>query len=45
MATLRKEGDVAHQKYAEEINKLNSGDTYRPENFLKEVQTYMEYQP
>lgn len=45
MAQLRKQGDVAHQKYAEEINKLYKGDSYRPENFLKEVQTYMAYQP
>lgn len=42
-ATLRKQGDLAHQKFAPQINKLNKGDTYRPENFLKEVQEYMGY--
>jgi TRAP-type C4-dicarboxylate transport system substrate-binding protein len=43
MATLRKQGDAVHQKYAEEINALYDGDTYRPENYLKEVQEFMGY--
>ena len=43
MATLRNQGDAVHQKYAEEINKLYDGDTYRPDDFLKEVQEYMGY--
>ncbi len=43
MATLQKQGDAVHQKYAEEINKLYDGDSYKPENFLKEVQEYMGY--
>jgi TRAP-type C4-dicarboxylate transport system substrate-binding protein len=41
--TLRREGDVAHKKFAPEINKLYPGDTYRPENYLEEVQVYMGY--
>jgi TRAP-type C4-dicarboxylate transport system substrate-binding protein len=45
MAILKKQGDVAHQKYAEEINKLYPGDTYKSENYLKEVQKLMGYQP
>ena len=45
MSLLKKQGDAVHQKYAEEINKLYDADTYRPENYLKEVQTYMEYKP
>ncbi len=43
MALLRKLGDVAHQKFAPEINKLYPSDTYRPANYLKEVQDYMGY--
>ena len=45
MDVLKRKGDVAHQKYASEINKLHAGDTYRPANYLKEVQDYMGYQP
>lgn len=45
MATLQKQGDAAHKKYADEINKLYSGDTYRPDNFLMEVQNLMDYKP
>jgi TRAP-type C4-dicarboxylate transport system substrate-binding protein len=43
MAWIKSKGDVAHVKYAPEINKLYPGDTYRPANYLKEVQDYMEY--
>jgi len=43
MATLKKQGDKTHQAFAEEINKLYPGDTYRPENYLKEVQDLMGY--
>ena len=43
MATLKREGDKTHQSFAEEINKLYPGDTYRPENYLKEVQVLMGY--
>ncbi len=45
MAILRKQGNATHEKYAEEINRLNDGDTYQPENYLKEVQDYMGYTP
>ena len=45
MAWIKKKGNVAHVKYAEEINKLYPGDTYRPDNYLKEVQEYMGYKP
>jgi TRAP-type C4-dicarboxylate transport system substrate-binding protein len=45
MAWLRKKGDVTHEKYAPEINKLYPGDTYRPVNYLKEVENYMGYKP
>jgi len=43
MATLRKQGDAAHKKYAAEINKLYPGDTYKPADFLKEVQDLLGY--
>jgi TRAP-type C4-dicarboxylate transport system substrate-binding protein len=33
-------GDT-YEKYAAEINKLYPGDTYRPDNFLKEVQDFL----
>jgi TRAP-type C4-dicarboxylate transport system substrate-binding protein len=45
MALLRKQGNATHEKYAEEINKLYDSDTYRPENYLKEVQEYIGYSP
>ncbi|CAB5088040.1 TRAP-type C4-dicarboxylate transport system periplasmic component-like [Olavius algarvensis associated proteobacterium Delta 3] len=45
MAWLKKRGNAVHKKYAGEINKLYPGDTYRPKNFLKEVQEYMGYKP
>ncbi|MGD8367330.1 MAG: TRAP transporter substrate-binding protein [Desulfobacterales bacterium] len=44
MDWLRKQGDAVHQEYRAEINKLYPGDTYRPADFLKEVEDYMEYQ-
>jgi len=43
MAILKAEGDKTHQAFAAEINKLYPGDTYRPVNFLEEVQGYMGY--
>ena len=43
MDILRKQGNAVHEKYADEINKLYKGDTYRSENFLKEVQDYVGY--
>ncbi|MDQ7781424.1 MAG: TRAP transporter substrate-binding protein [Desulfomonilaceae bacterium] len=45
MDTLRKLGDEVHKKYAPEINKLYPGDTYKPANYLEEVQGYMGYKP
>ncbi|MFH1974194.1 MAG: TRAP transporter substrate-binding protein [Pseudomonadota bacterium] len=45
MATLRKQGDVAHKKYTDEINKVYPGDTYKPNNFLKEVEDFLGYKP
>ncbi len=43
LKTLREQGNAVHEKYAEAINKLYPGDSYKPANFLKEVQTYMGY--
>ena len=43
MAWIKSKGDAAHKKYAGEINKLYPGDTYRPANYLKEVQDLMGY--
>ena len=43
MAFLRKQGDAAHKKFAPQINKLYKGDTYRPGNYLQEVQELMGY--
>jgi C4-dicarboxylate-binding protein DctP len=37
MDTLKKLGDAVHKNYAPEINKLYKGDTYRPANYLEEV--------
>lgn len=45
MSILKKQGDAAHKEYASEINKLYDSDTYRPADYLKEVQDYMEYKP
>jgi TRAP-type C4-dicarboxylate transport system substrate-binding protein len=43
MGTLKEQADSVHQEFAPEINKLQSGDKYRPENYLLEVQKYMGY--
>jgi TRAP-type C4-dicarboxylate transport system substrate-binding protein len=45
MAWLKKQGNLAHEKYAAEINKNYPTDKYKPANFLKEVQDYMGYKP
>ena len=42
MAALRKEGNTIYEDFAPEINKLYPGDSYRPEDFLKEVQDYLD---
>jgi TRAP-type C4-dicarboxylate transport system substrate-binding protein len=43
MATLRKMGDPVHFKYSKEINQLYPSDTYKPQDYLKEVQDAMGY--
>jgi TRAP-type C4-dicarboxylate transport system substrate-binding protein len=45
MAILAKQGDAAHKKYSDEINTLYPGDTYKPANYLKEVQDFLGYKP
>jgi TRAP-type C4-dicarboxylate transport system substrate-binding protein len=41
MNTLIQQASAVHQEFAPEINKLYGGDTYKPSNYLKEVQDYM----
>jgi len=41
IATLKKQSQIVYQKYAPEINKIYSGDKYKPKNFLKEVQDFL----
>jgi tRNA(Ile2) C34 agmatinyltransferase TiaS len=43
MATLKAESNTVFKEFASEINKLYPGDTYRPADYLKEVQVYMGY--
>jgi TRAP-type C4-dicarboxylate transport system substrate-binding protein len=43
MDTLRKMGDPVHFKYSKEINQLHPSDTYRPQDYLREVQELMGY--
>ena len=43
MATLMKQGNAVHEKFRGEINKLFDGDTYKPDDYLKEVQELMGY--
>jgi TRAP-type C4-dicarboxylate transport system substrate-binding protein len=45
MATLRTRSNSVHVKFADEINKVYPGDSYKPANYLKEVQDYMGYKP
>ena len=40
---LKEKGNSVHMKYKDEINKLYDGDTYKPADFLKEVQDFMGY--
>ncbi|WP_244154234.1 TRAP transporter substrate-binding protein [Desulfospira joergensenii] len=42
MSTLKAQSQKTYDKYAPEINKIYPGDTYHPENFLKEVQDYLK---
>lgn len=41
MATLKQQSLKVYEEYAPEINKIYPGDTYKPENFLKEVQDFL----
>jgi len=43
MATLKTEANTVYKDFAPEINKLYPGDTYRPADYLKEVEVYMGY--
>jgi TRAP-type C4-dicarboxylate transport system substrate-binding protein len=43
LTQMRRDGDKTHQTYAAEINKLNAGDTYRPKDYLREVQELVGY--
>ena len=42
MATLLEQSKGVYDKYAPEINKLYPGDTYKPADFLKEVQELLK---
>ena len=42
MATLLEKSKGTYEKYAPEINQLYPGDTYKPKNFLKEVQDFLQ---
>ena len=41
MQTLKDQSKGAYEKYAPEINRLYPGDTYRPANYLQEVQDFL----
>jgi len=43
MATLKAEANTVYKDFAPEINKLYPGDTYRPADYLKEVEDLMGY--
>ena len=43
MAKLRQQSKAVHEKYRSEINRLRKGDTYRPSDYLQEVQDYMGF--
>lgn len=43
VAMLKTRGDAVHQGWKGEINRLEAGDTYRPEDYLKEVQNHLGY--
>ncbi len=43
--TLKREGNSVYKDFAPEINQLYPSDTYRPKDFLKEVQDYLGYKP
>ncbi len=41
MATLKQQSQGTYDKYAPEINQIYPNDTYKPDNFLKEVQGFL----
>jgi TRAP-type C4-dicarboxylate transport system substrate-binding protein len=43
MSTLKAEANTVYKDFAPEINKLYPGDTYRPADYLKEVEDLMGY--
>lgn len=45
LASLRKLADPVHFKYAKEINELYPTDTYKSQDYLKEVQDFLGYKP
>ncbi len=45
LASLRKMADPVHFKYSKEINELYPTDTYKPQDYLKEVQDFLGYKP
>ena len=45
LRTLQQQGNAVHAKYAAEINKLYAGDTYKPKDYLGEVQKFIGYKP
>ena len=42
MAILKDQSKATYEKYAGEINQLYPGDSYKPANFLKEVQDFLK---
>lgn len=42
MKTLKDQSQKTYEKYASEINKLYSNDTYKPSNYLREVQDFLK---
>jgi len=45
MTTLKKLGSPVHYKYSKEINEIYPSDTYKPQDYLKEVQNFLGYKP
>ncbi len=45
MNILKKQGHKIHREYEDDINTLHSDDTYKPGDYLKEVQYYIGYRP
>lgn len=45
MSRMRDQAKSVYEKYAPEINKLHPHDSYRPKDFLKGVQDFIEKMP